>query len=104
MASCCLILLSLFVPSHPIYAQISSSEELTQVQSERRILWEFDTKIGEVEVQMHATPLQRPETAETTGVISHKGHTPPRHHHRHFQNVSSLLSPNIEFNFDTLLV
>ncbi|MED6144099.1 hypothetical protein PIB30_012458 [Stylosanthes scabra] len=87
-----LILVGLFVPYIPIYAQISTSEELTQVQSQRTILSKLDTKINEVEIQMHGFPLQRPETAETTYVMTHNnGHATPHHHKRHLQNAYRIL-------------
>ncbi|RDY14575.1 Cytochrome b561 and DOMON domain-containing protein, partial [Mucuna pruriens] len=93
MALCCLtLLLGLFVPFHPIYAQISSTNELAQVQNERTILLKLDTKINEMEVQNHGTPLQRPETANKTtdvNVTSYKdkGHILTRDHQHHFKNV-----------------
>ncbi|TKY53987.1 Cytochrome b561 and DOMON domain-containing protein [Spatholobus suberectus] len=97
MALCCLILLlGLFVPFHPIYAQISSTNELAQAQNETTILLELDTKINEMEVQMHVTPRQIPETDNKTtdvNVISYKdkGHILTRHHQRYFQNVYGIL-------------
>ncbi|XP_029129022.1 cytochrome b561 and DOMON domain-containing protein At4g12980-like [Cajanus cajan] len=100
MALCCLILLlGLFAPFHPIYAKISSTNELAQVQNERTIIvMKLDPKINEMEVKMHGigTPRQTPETANKTtdvNVISYKdkGHILTRDHQRHFQNVYRIL-------------
>ncbi|KAG4931928.1 Cytochrome b561 and DOMON domain-containing protein [Glycine soja] len=97
MALCCLILLlGLFVPFHSINAQSSCSNQLSQVQNERRILLELDTKINEMEVQMHGMSMQKPETANKTtdvNVTSYKDkdHILTRDLRHHFQNVHEIL-------------
>ncbi|CAL0307271.1 unnamed protein product [Lupinus luteus] len=53
-------------------------------------MWKHDTKISDIE--MHDTPLQFPESAETANVISYKGHsTHTRGHRRHFRNAYRIL-------------
>ncbi|KAE9602103.1 putative cytochrome b561/ferric reductase transmembrane [Lupinus albus] len=79
----------LFLHFHPICAIILSSGELAQVQNGSTIMWKLDTKISDIE--MHDTPLQFPESAETANVISYKGHTHTRGHRRHFRNVYGIL-------------
>ena len=66
-------------------------------KNERRILLELDTKINEMEVQMHGMSMQKPETANKTtdvNVTSYKDkdHILTRDLRHHFQNVKSIIN------------
>lgn len=66
-------------------------------KNERRILLELNTKINEMEVQMHGISIQNPETANKkmdVNVTSYKDkdHILTRDLQRHFQNVRSTIN------------
>ncbi|KAI4295946.1 hypothetical protein L6164_035939 [Bauhinia variegata] len=82
MKSYWLILLSLFSPFPPMFAQTSSSDEPALVNTSR---------FNSMEMQVHVTSLQTPHSAKLSDLGYHKGQILTRHHQRHLQNMHGIL-------------